>query len=197
MPSASAASPSSSVTCLFSVGPRAIIAPMPSSICPARRASPPGIVGRRRHVDRDRDLRVEPEGRGARPEAPISSCTAATATTSTCAVAPRRRGAPPRARCRRRAGCRATSRGGGRSAARPAGRPTRRGRPRARGSLPPRAVSWRRCRCAGRRARPRTVAQLLGLDLACARSPRGSGRRASAARSAGPSASPARCRRSS
>ena len=37
---------------------------------PARFGSPPRIVGRRRHVDRERDLRVEPVGRDARAVEP-------------------------------------------------------------------------------------------------------------------------------
>ena len=54
------------MTCLFIVGPRAIIAPIPSSTRPARRhrrpeRRSPGVTS----ID-DRDLRLEGEGGGAR-----------------------------------------------------------------------------------------------------------------------------------
>ena len=57
---------SRSETTGLTIGPRVIAAPAPSSILPTRFGLPPGHVRRPGDVDRDRDLRVERERRGAR-----------------------------------------------------------------------------------------------------------------------------------
>ena len=111
------------------------------------------VVGGRRDVDRDRDVRLEPVRRrlGA-VEADLLLDGGDGDDVDLCSRAPRRPDAPTRGRCTRRGGCRAPSRADGCSAARPADRTTHPGR-RPEPGPPLLRGSSRRCPGAGRRAR--------------------------------------------
>ncbi len=149
-----------------------------------------GIVGRRRHVDHDRDLRARARTpprarrRGRSPPAPRrprrrrpEQC------------APRRCAGPTRARCTRRGGCRATSRAGGCSAARPAGPDHTPGVADADEALGLFTAPRADVDVQVGELEPRTVAHLLGLDALPRHRPGDTAVAGDAARCAGRAAS--------